>query len=166
MKTYTAMRATILLAILSITLAGCEVHDDPEHSGYLHEFSVNTFDPRQDNDVVDPYINDGLFELTWDIQQPASDIEVSISLVDRHEDQVLILSQQVYHVENGWNLSRTQTFHFDPWNQLWEIDSYGDFRYIGSLTDWGFYGRTMALRLSACEEDGRCYQAEVPIQFW
>jgi hypothetical protein len=166
MKTYTAMRATILLPILSIILAGCEVHDDQQPQGYLHEFSVNTCDSWQHHAIVDPYQNEGLFEITWDLHQLASDIEVNITLVDRYEDRVLTLFQRVYLVPNAGNLARTQAFHFDTWNRLWEIDSNGAFRYIGSLTDWDFYGRTMVLRLSACEDVGRCYQAEIPIEFW
>lgn len=156
------MRHTIILCFLF--LAGCDESIDYRHGGYLSSFSFNNFDPLHP-DIIDPYYEDGLFEINWELRDIRHDTLVTVTLLVG-DHRKIILQDAFYHVDDPTRLRGNSAFLFDHESRLFEILPDGELRYVANLSGYDIYSRSSIIAIEACEYSAECHYSEIPVYFW
>ncbi len=160
----------LLLPLLIITLSGCHYVDSSvhysHHSGYIFEFYYDNFDHNHPLEV-DPYYNDGIFEVFWDFRNIDSDLSlaITVSSIENPHHEVTLLSEDII-THSTVDYSGKASFYYDVSGILWQINASNNFRYVSDIAHMFDYGENLNLTIYACEIDGDCYESTQPIRFW
>ncbi len=164
------VRALCYLGLLACMqgLVGCHEEWPEVQSGPSGWFRVDTWDGGTPA-VIDPYVNDGVFDLRWVLEDPSGSLDLWISLglwTSPSADDITLVNATC---TQGWGTCRFddhQTLQYTTSNVLLKFSADGYLQAIADLTAWRPYGRTLYVHFSACNQQRQCLAGREPVVLW
>lgn len=154
--------------LLVIALSGCDYEEDTYGStpptGWFSVDSWSGGDPV----VIDPYAQDGLFQVSWrvDASSAEADLHVSLGEWSQPTGGDLTLFRGRCGRWSSCGLDDYQVYQYDSHNILWSVDEWGNTGWLADLTGWSPYQRVLYLHFEACDPGGYCTTASRAVVLW
>ena len=166
MKTLMPRLITLIIILL---LAACHDYDDDYYEPAIDgSFKVHSYDGG--NPVfIDPYVNDGVFEISWSLRTEYPPVDVLIRLGKSRfpGSGDIVLSDRIY--DSDWPEHRFRDrigFQYTTENELFRIAEDGRHTFLEDLSQWDPYRETFYVHFDACQRKGACYRATERVIFW
>lgn len=157
------------MVIMPLLLSACynedTAYDAQVPSGW---FRIDTWDGGYPA-VIDPYVNDGVFDISWSLLHPDQALNVSIRLgvwPDPANGDIQLLRERCDDWHSSCNLSDHQAYQYTTRNELLRVDDTGYAGWLADLTGLSPYGRTFHVHFEACNDYGLCTRSSSPVILW
>ena len=144
--------------------AGCHEYDHYHEPSTSVSFEVHTYSGGGTH-IIDPYVNDGVFEITWDFRHLHSPTLMSISLGQASfptNDDILMAERYYDIYSDDFDVTGWQAYQYDSHNELWRLDEHDRLDFIADLTHRFPYGETFYIHFEACQDSGNAIASRNP----
>ncbi len=161
-------RPLLLVISILLGLTGCHEYEDHHYHDTVGHFEVSSWDGGYPV-IIDPYVNDGVFEISWSLKHLYAPTRVIIRLGKFASPTAgdVILAERYYDIHShDYDVTGWQAFQYDSGNEIWRLEESASLTFIADITHWFPYGEVFYVHFDACQDSGECYRASQQVVLW